>query len=84
MTKVVANPPFSLDKWGYEEAQSDPFNRFIYGIPPKSKGDFAFVQHMLASLNQNGTMGVILPHGVVFRGASEGQITKQQYFKINS
>ena len=74
---VVANPPFSLDKWGYEEAKNDKYGRFKYGLPPKSKGDYAFVQHMLASANENGTVGVILPHGVLFRGASEGKIRKQ-------
>ena len=73
---VVANPPFSLDKWGADELKNDKFGRFKYGIPPKSKGDYAFVQHMLASLNANGTMGVVLPHGVLFRGASEGKIRK--------
>jgi len=73
---VVANPPFSLDKWGAEELKEDKFSRFEYGVPPKSKGDYAFVQHMLASLNENGTMGVVLPHGVLFRGASEGKIRK--------
>lgn len=73
---VVANPPFSLDKWGADKLKDDTFNRFEYGVPPKSKGDYAFVQHMLASLNENGTMGVVLPHGVLFRGASEGKIRK--------
>lgn len=72
--RVVANPPFSLDKWGEEVAQNDAFSRFKFGIPPKSKGDYAFVLQMLASLNESGTMGVILPHGVLFRGASEGKI----------
>jgi len=74
--KVVANPPFSLDKWGYEELKDDKFNRFIYGLPPKSKADYAFVEHMLASLNEDGTMAVVLPHGVLFRGSSEGKIRK--------
>lgn len=74
---VIANPPFSLDKWGEEIASDDSFGRFNYGIPPKSKGDFAFILHMLSSLNENGTMGVILPHGVLFRGASEGKIRKK-------
>ena len=74
---VVANPPFSLDKWGYEEAKNDKYGRFKYGLPPKSKGDYAFVQHMLASANENGTVAVILPHGVLFRGGSEGKIRKQ-------
>ena len=44
---IVANPPFSLDKWGAEEAMDDRFNRFWRGIPPKSKGDFAFITHMI-------------------------------------
>jgi len=74
--RVVANPPFSLDKWGQEELKDDRFNRFKYGLPPKSKADFAFVEHMLASLNENGVMGVVLPHGVLFRGSSEGKIRK--------
>jgi type I restriction enzyme M protein len=73
---VVANPPFSLDKWGAEELADDPYGRFKYGLPPKSKGDYAFVQHMLASLNDKGRMGVVLPHGVLFRGGSEGKIRK--------
>jgi type I restriction enzyme M protein len=74
---VVANPPFSLDKWGHEELKDDVYQRFNYGLPPKSKGDYAFISHMLSSLNVNGTMGVVLPHGVLFRGASEGKIRKQ-------
>ncbi|MBU3014633.1 type I restriction-modification system subunit M [Poseidonibacter lekithochrous] len=74
---VIANPPFSLDKWGAEEATDDKYKRFERGVPPKSKGDYAFIQHMVASLNENGRMGVVLPHGVLFRGASEGRIRKQ-------
>ena len=74
---VVANPPFSLDKWGADDLAEDHYGRFEYGLPPKSKGDYAFVQHMLASLNAEGRMGVVLPHGVLFRGASEGKIRKQ-------
>ena len=74
---VVANPPFSLDKWGADDLAEDHYRRFEYGLPPKSKGDYAFVQHMLASLNADGRMGVVLPHGVLFRGASEGRIRQQ-------
>ena len=73
---VVANPPFSLDKWGAEDLADDKYGRFKYGLPPKSKGDYAFVEHMIASLNAEGRMGVVLPHGVLFRGASEGKIRK--------
>ncbi len=75
--KIVSNPPFSLDKWGAEELKDDTYGRFSMGLPPKSKGDFAFISHILASLNENGTAGIILPHGVLFRAASEGKIRKQ-------
>lgn len=74
---VVANPPFSLDKWGAEHATADQFNRFHRGIPPKSKGDYAFVTHMIETLYDDGRAGVILPHGVLFRGGSEGKIRQQ-------
>ncbi|MBW7868283.1 MAG: type I restriction-modification system subunit M [Brumimicrobium sp.] len=74
---VVANPPFSLDKWGAEEAESDRYNRFWRGIPPKSKGDWAFISHMIETLNENGKAGVVVPHGVLFRGASEGNIREK-------
>ncbi len=72
--RVIANPPFSLDKWGVETAENDGFGRFKYGIPPKSKGDYAFIEHMIATTNQSGMLGVVVPHGVLFRGASEGRI----------
>ena len=79
---VVANPPFSLDKWGADEAGSDPFNRFWRGIPPKSKGDWAFISHMLEVADENsGKVGVIIPHGVLFRGGNEGKI--RQYILEN-
>ena len=92
---VVANPPFSLDKWdsgflakasldekGKKQekmsASLDEHHRFDWGVPPSSKGDYAFVLHMLNSLDaENGRMAVVLPHGVLFRGASEGKIRKQ-------
>ncbi|MDM0921207.1 type I restriction-modification system subunit M [Clostridium perfringens] len=74
--KVLANPPFSLKNWGAEEASHDAFHRFTYGIPPKSYGDLAFVEHMLASLNMKGKMASVVPHGVLFRGSAEGKIRK--------
>lgn len=74
--RVIANPPFSLKKWGKDEADNDAFGRFPYGTPPKDAGDLAFVQHMIASLNAEGMMGVVMPHGVLFRGASEKEIRK--------
>ena len=74
--RVIANPPFSLGKWGKDEANADPYGRFPYGTPPKDAGDLAFVQHMIASLNAEGMMGVVMPHGVLFRGSSEKEIRK--------
>ncbi len=74
--RVVANPPFSLDDWGREVAERDGFGRFRFGTPPKTKGDLAFVQHMIATTNKNGMVGVVMPHGVLFRGAAEGEIRK--------
>ena len=75
---VVANPPFSLDKWGAEQASTDEFNRFHRGVPPKSKGDYAFISHMIeTTFEDKGKVGVIVPHGVLFRGSSEGKIRQQ-------
>ena len=75
---VVANPPFSLDKWGADFAGHDPHNRFWRGIPPKSKGDYAFITHMIEiALADDGRVGVIVPHGVLFRGGSEGMIRQK-------
>ena len=92
---VVANPPFSLDKWdaGFlseapvdekgnkpEKMLSgmDQYHRFDIGVPPSGKGDYAFVLHMIATLDDsNGRMAVVLPHGVLFRGAAEGRIRRQ-------
>ncbi len=74
--RVIANPPFSLKNWGRDAAENDGYGRFRYGIPPKDAGDLAFIQHMIASLNQEGVMGVVVPHGVLFRGGQEGLIRK--------
>ena len=88
---IVANMPFSLDKWaegfnpGGEQSVGrekkfkmspplDPWHRFDLGVPPASKGDWAFLLHMLASLDEYGRMAAVVPHGVLFRGASEGAI----------
>jgi type I restriction enzyme M protein len=75
---VVANPPFSLDKWGADFAGHDSHKRFWRGIPPKSKGDYAFITHMIEiALADEGRVGVIVPHGVLFRGGSEGLIRQK-------
>ncbi len=90
---IVANMPFSLDKWaegfnpggqqdGSEDkdkkfkmtANLDKYHRFDWGVPPASKGDWAFLLHMLYSLRSNGRMAAVVPHGVLFRGAAEGRI----------
>ncbi len=75
---VIANPPFSLDKWGQEMAATDKYERFGRGIPPKSKGDWAFIMHMIATaVEGKGRVGVVVPHGVLFRGAAEGKIRQK-------
>lgn len=87
---VVANPPFSLDKWGKSDdkeenkstdsfdPETDKYNRFHRGIPPKSKGDWAFISHMIETTYEGtGKVGVVVPHGVLFRGASEGKIRQK-------
>jgi type I restriction enzyme M protein len=75
---VVANPPFSLDKWGAEHAADDDYKRFWRGVPPKSKGDYAFITHMIEiAKRQSGRVAVIVPHGVLFRGGAEGKIRQK-------
>ncbi len=75
---VVGNPPFSLDKWGADEASTDKYNRFWRGVPPKSKGDWAFISNMIEiAYEGKGKVGVVVPHGVLFRGASEGKIRQK-------
>lgn len=73
---VIANPPFSLKDWGADNWTNDPYGRNIAGVPPKGNGDMAWVQHMIASMNDKGRMTVVLPHGVLFRKASEQRIRK--------
>jgi type I restriction enzyme M protein len=86
---VVANPPFSLDKWGKSDdkeesnfdsfdPETDRYNRFWRGTPPKSKGDWAFITHMIETTYEGkGKVGVVVPHGVLFRGSSEGKIRQK-------
>jgi type I restriction enzyme M protein len=75
---VVANPPFSLEKWGFEGAQADRFGRFRRGVPPRTKGDYAFILHMVETMKPGtGRMAVVVPHGVLFRGAAEGRIRQK-------
>lgn len=76
--RVIANPPFSLKNWGRDFAPHDPHHRFgQYGaLPPKTRGDFAFLLHMLGVTNAQGMVGVVMPHGILFRGGAEGKIRK--------
>lgn len=75
---VVANMPFSLDKWGADGAEKDKYKRFFRGVPPKSKGDYAFISHMIETMHKSsGRMAVIVPHGVLFRGGAEGKIRQK-------
>ena len=88
--RILANPPFSLKEWHGIEAdtgsgkvdakrvkdryQNDPYRRFQRGIPPTTKGDTAFLQHMVEVCNEHGMVGVVMPHGVLFRGGVEAGI----------
>lgn len=75
---VVANPPFSLEKWGFEGADTDKFSRFRRGVPPRTKGDYAFILHMIETMKPGtGRMAVVVPHGVLFRGAAERRIRQK-------
>ncbi|WP_262027096.1 type I restriction-modification system subunit M [Microvirga sp. Mcv34] len=73
---VIANPPFSLKEWGRDLWEADPWGRAQYGLPPENYGDYAFVQHMIASMGSTGNsrMAVVLPQGALFRKSAEGAI----------
>jgi type I restriction enzyme M protein len=72
---VIANPPFSMKNWGADVWTNDPWSRPVCGIPPAGSGDLAWVQHMVASMHPGGgRLGVVMPHGVLFRGGVEGRI----------
>jgi type I restriction enzyme M protein len=75
---VIANPPFSLEKWGDDVWNSDPYGRNFAGTPPAKSGDYAWVQHMILSMApKSGRMAVVLPHGALFRMAAEGKIREK-------
>jgi type I restriction enzyme M protein len=75
---VIANPPFSLEKWGDDVWASDPYGRNFAGVPPARSGDYAFVQHMIKSIAPNsGRMAVVLPHSALFRMGKEGAIRQK-------
>jgi type I restriction enzyme M protein len=75
---VIANPPFSLKEWGREVWEVDPWGRAAYGLPPEKYGDYAWVQHMVASMaSGTGRLAVVLPQGALFRKAAEGAIRRK-------
>ena len=75
---VIANPPFSLKKWGRELWVNDPFGRSFAGLPTDNNGDFAWLQHMISSMDpQAGRMAVVLPHGALFRSGAEGKMRRK-------
>lgn len=75
--RVIANPMWNQKDWNKNFLKSDPYGRMIYGLPPKNSGDWAWVQHMLASTNREGMVGVVLDNGVLFRSRSEGDIREK-------
>ena len=65
---VVANPPYSISDWSQKAFESDRYGRNILGVPPQGRADYAFIQHILVSMNQGtGRCAILLPHGVLFR-----------------
>lgn len=75
---VIANPPFSLKKWGEEVWAGDRFGRAFAGLPPRKSGDFAWVQHMVKSMAaKTGRLAVVLPQGALFRGGAEQEIRRR-------
>lgn len=75
---VIANPPFGLDKWGSEIFTSDPYGRNIWGCPSDSNADFAWLQHMISSMDKNkGRCAVIMPQGVLFKGGKDGEMRQK-------
>lgn len=71
----VAHPPFAVEKWRNDLAAADPYHRFLHGMPPRTKGDYAFIQHMIATMKPGtGRFAIIVPHGVLFRGVAESVI----------
>lgn len=74
---VIANPPFSLKGWGSDQFSSDPFGRNVWGTPTDKSADYAWVQHMVCSMDKHdGRVAVVLPQGALFHGGKEGAIRK--------
>jgi type I restriction enzyme M protein len=74
--RIISVLPFSQRNWGQEEAKDDGFDRFLWGLPPSTSGDYAFIQHIVSTLKQDGKASIVVPTGVLFRGGIEGEIRK--------
>lgn len=75
---VLANPPFGMEKWGAAQFESDPYGRNMWGCPSDSSADFAWLQHMIKSMDpKSGRCAVVLPQGVLFHSGKEGDIREQ-------
>ncbi len=76
--KVVANPPYSIKEWSFDFFKTNKYGRIEgYEMPPIKNADYAFILHILKSMKPDGKAGVVLPHGVLFRGGAEGRIREQ-------
>jgi len=75
--RIASSPPFGLSNWGHDQAHKDPYKRFVYGIPPKESGDFAFIEHMLATIKDDGVICTVVTNGILLRGGVEGKIRKE-------
>ena len=73
---ILANPPYSVNRWNGKSFSNDPYGRNIYGTPPQSRADYAFIQHIISSMNETGRSAILLPHGVLFRDG-ENSIRKK-------
>ena len=69
---ILANPPYSVSRWNREAFSRDPFGRNVYGTPPQKKADYAFVQHIICSLGENGRSAILLPHGILASESEQG------------
>ena len=76
--RVMTHPPFDLGEWGFDEwSPADRYGRSEYGLPPRSSGDFAFLEHSVSCLNSKGMLGIVAPQGVLARSGEEGEIRRR-------
>jgi type I restriction enzyme M protein len=75
--KILSTIPSGIRNWGEDIAQDDPYFRFIYGVPPRTQGEYAYLQHCIASLSEDGILAVIIPPSMLFRERSEGDIRRR-------